>query len=116
MMKMYVVRRVDWVKVLVVSLVVIIFTTIVVFAISAYAQQNQYIPTYTPTKPGMNNTTIQQDSSGNWNINSYNYNTNSYVTGTITKTGNGYNIQTFDTQTFRNSTTNIVIPSYGIGE
>ncbi len=81
------------------------------------AQQNQYIPTYTPNKPGRNETTIQQNSSGNWNINSYNYNTNSYVTGNITKTGNGYRIQTFDTQTFRNSTTNIIIPNtYGVGE
>ena len=94
---------------------IVILVTVLIM--DAFAQQNQYIPTYTPNKPGRNETTIQQDSSGNWNINSYNYNTNSYITGNITKTGNGYRIQTFDTQTFRNSTTNIVIPnSYGIGE
>ena len=94
-----------------ISILLLVF---VVFPVDA--QQNQYIPTYTPNKPGRNETTVQQDSSGNWNINSYNYNTNSYVTGTVTKTGNGYRIQTFDTQTFRNSTTNIIIPrTYGIG-
>ena len=93
-----------------------IFLVVLFVSFSIFAQQNQYIPTYTPNKPGRNETTIQQDSSGNWNINSYNYNTNSYVTGSITKTGNGYRIQTFDTQTFWNSTTNIIIPNtYGVG-
>ena len=113
-MKMH--TEIDWVKILMVSLAVIIFTTVVVFSIAVLAQENQYVPTFTPSKPGRNETTIQQDSSGNWNINSYNYNTNSYVTGTVTKTGNGYRIQTFDTQTFRNSTTTIIVPrTYGIG-
>ena len=99
------------------AIAVVVFGLSVMIAYEVFAQQNQYIPTYTPTKPGRNETTIQQDSSGNWNINSYNYNTNSYVTGSITKTGNGYRIQTFDTQTFRNSTTNIIIPNtYGVGQ
>ena len=94
----------------------LVILIVISFFVPVFGQQNQYIPTYTPNKPGRNETTVQQDSSGNWNINSYNYNTNSYITGNITKTGNGYRIQTFDTQTFRNSTTNIIIPnSYGIG-
>ena len=102
----------------IVILILIIIGVIGLMVIAADTGFSQeYIPTYTPTKPGRNETTIQQDSGGNWNINSYNYNTNSYVTGRVTKMGNGYTQQLFDTQTMRNSTTTIIIPrTYGIGE
>jgi len=104
-------------KIMCALLIAAIAALILFYAYSNHVLAQEYIPTYTPTKPGRNETTIQQDSSGNWNINSYNYNTNSRVTGTVTKTGNGYIQQLFDTQTYRYNTTTIIIPkTYGIGE